>query len=754
MPLVEFLTKFLQSRFRLVLITGLLALLALAVLGCTHVWVESDIDKMLRTPDPVLEEFESRFPITDDDLYVILKSEADLLQPSVVTAIRQIHNELNSIEGITETRSLLSLRSKRKARRYLFPLLKDDSTQADQWPAARAAILAHPLAVGHLISQDRKATVIATRIDPLLDDEAQIRPLIERMQAVVTKHLPGHEHEIDSIITGFPALHAEMSQLLKRDQRTFTTCGILIGAIIGYWLFRSLTALVIVGAGPVIGALMTLGLAGATNIPITVMNTIMPVIVIVVGYADSVHLMLDIRHQLTLEPPPRAIALSIRKLWLPCLLTSLTTAIGFGSLSISTVGAVREFGMLTAFGCLVNFFMVQLVVAIFSSYFPQQIQATSIDNAAHQEKFHTFCSQLATFVDRRPKRLAIGGLLSTLVFGLLCFSLRSQNRLADSLPAESTAIQSYAVMERQFGGASSVYFVLDWVPPLRINSPEVLDKLAVVQEILANEPQLGQPLSLLDMLQSLPGKTGRSERYREQFAALQQVPAEYLTPFLNTQYRQATIATRTTDIGADAVLKIVQRVEKQLAAIQDNHPGVTVTVTGPAISLSRSFIKLIRDLGWSLLLATCLIFLLMSFLFRSLSLGLASTLPNAFALLGAGASLVLTNTPLQFVSVLCFTVCLGISVDDTIHFLMRYQWHRKHGFANRPAVLESIREVGPALMVTTCVFVAGYAVTLLSYIPSMQTFGWLSALSLSLAVIADVLFLPAVVLWLMKEESN
>jgi predicted RND superfamily exporter protein len=278
-----------------------------------------------------------------------------------------------------------------------------------------------------------------------------------------------------------------------------------------------------------------------------------------------------------------------------------------------------------------------------------------------------------------------------------------------------------------------------------------LETLANVTDELAAEPQLGPPLSLLDLLKSLPGNTTKAQHYRQQFAQLRHIPVEYLSAFLNVDRRQTVIATRIKDIGAGSLNVIVDRLEQRLA---DNPiEGVKTTIVGPTVTMSRTFLQLIQDLGASLLLATVLIFALMTVLFRSFSLGLISTLPNALALMGSAAILVLADTPLQFVSVLCFTVCLGISVDDTIHFLMRYLWHRREGENSPDAALHSMREIGPALLVTTCVFVGGHAVVLLSYIPALRMFAWLSCISLTLALVGDIIFLPAFVIWLTRRHS-
>ena len=746
--------KFLQSRWRMVALVTITAVVGLLTTdGMLRLRIESDIDKLFRTPDPTMDRFKQRFSLTDDDVYIILQSQQDLLQPDVMTTIRDIQIAVGQITGVRDTLSLLSLRSKRRAGRYLLPLLSNAALAPDRWSTTRGEVLQHPLAIGHLVSEDLRATVIAVRIDPNHEEITQLRAIITQLEQVVDQHLGELDprYEMRDMVAGYSPLHGEIHTLMKRDQRIFITGGILLAGIIGWWLFRNLYCVVVVSAGPVMGAVVTLSVMGLFDIPITVMNTITPVIVIVVGYADSVHLTMEIRKQLESDADPsRAIAVAVCRIWLPCFLTSVTTAIGFGSLAISRVVAVREFGEITAFGCLVNFFAVQSILPVLASYWADRIRVP-IESTGRigQERFQTTSNRIASFVHQRVGWLATVGCAITFVSGVLCLSLRSENRLADYLPPASRALESYFVMQDQFGGSGSVYALIEWDESLQINSPTVIDALEQTQQIMSNELRFGPPLSLLDLLHSLPGRTTAAQNYRQQFAHLKLVPREYLRAFVSLEHRQTAIGARIADIGAEALKHVVDSLQPRLDAIERN--GVTTTLVGPTVSMSRSFLELIRDLGWSLALATFLIFLIMSWLFRSLGLGLISALPNALALMGVGAGLVLADTPLQMVSVLCFTICLGISVDDTIHFLLRYLRHRRTGEPTTTATVNSIREIGPALIVSTIVFVGGIALVLLSKIPVLTTFAWLSCLSLMLALIANLFFLPALVIRLSRK---
>lgn len=746
MAVKSFLVRFLESRWRWLVLLLLVCLLVVSSRGVSRLKIETDIDKLLRTPDPILEQFKRDFSITDEDVFVILEGKDDLLEPAVLRTLRAIQQRVTALEGVKETVSLFSLRSKRRAGRYFLPLLTSRTLNEQRWPATRDALLEHPLAVRQLLSEDLRATLIVARLHDGYEEISRTLPLVAKLREVTQSELAKADPKVGlrEIVTGYPVLHAEMYILMKRDQRIFMLGGIAIGGIIAWWLFRNLLAIIAVAAGPVLGALVTVGLSGAFDIPVTILNSIMPVIVIIVGYADSVHLLMEIRHRISHGAPGAvAIANAVGRLWLPCLLTSITTAIGFGSLIFSRVGAVREFGALTATGCLINFIAVQLTLPILATFWARQVARSKSSQA--DEKFQKSCEILAKFVGHWTPWIAMVGCLLIGTAAILCLRLQSENRLADSVPTESSAFQSYLVMEDKFDGAGALYVLIEWDSQLSLNSPQVMKTLANVTDLLATEP-LGPPLSLLDVLNSLPGETTQAQGYRQQFAHLQHIPGEYLRTFLNLDRRQTAIATRVKDIGAGTLKVIVDRLEQRLAA--NPMEGVKTTIVGPTVTMSRTFIQLIRDLAGSLLLATVMIFALMTVLFRSFSLGLISTLPNALALMGSAACLVLADTPLQFVSVLCFTVCLGISVDDTIHFLMRYLWHRREGEDSYGATLHSLREIGPALLVTTCVFVGGHAVVMFSYIPALRMFAWLSCISLILALVGDIVFLPAFVIWL------
>ena len=300
--MLDFTSYFLRSRWRFVALSSVLALIGLSVVGVSRLSIESDIDKLFRTPDPTLDEFKQRFALTDDDIFVLLQSPRDLLQPSVLRMIREVQADISDLGPVRETISLLSLRSKRRAGRYLLPVLSSASMTESRWPASRETVLKHPLAVGHLISSDQRTTVIVVRVKPEHEEASRVLSLATQIEEIVDRRLPEADPQLElrRTVSGYAPFHAEMYVLMKRDQRMFIVGGIVLGSLIGLWLFRNVTCVFILNASSV-GVVMTLGAMGLLEIPITVMNTVIPVIVIIVGFADAVHLLMEIRRRLEVD---------------------------------------------------------------------------------------------------------------------------------------------------------------------------------------------------------------------------------------------------------------------------------------------------------------------------------------------------------------------------------------------------------------------------------------------------------------------
>jgi predicted RND superfamily exporter protein len=227
---------------------------------------------------------------------------------------------------------------------------------------------------------------------------------------------------------------------------------------------------------------------------------------------------------------------------------------------------------------------------------------------------------------------------------------------------------------------------------------------------------------------------------------LELLPPPLKRAYYQPERRSAMIGFRLQDIGIASYGPVFIRIEQELAEIQRAHPNFRLSLSGNAVWRWKNLYQIVVDLAFSLGTASVIIFGVLAIVYRSLRLGLISIIPNIFPLAATGFLLWLIGQNLEIVSVCAFTVCLGIAVDDTIHFLTRYQEVEATTDSRREAIRKAFISVGTALIMTTVVLVIGFSTALLSDSRDHRIFAMMGILTISTALFADLIFLPALLL--------
>jgi predicted RND superfamily exporter protein len=292
----------------------------------------------------------------------------------------------------------------------------------------------------------------------------------------------------------------------------------------------------------------------------------------------------------------------------------------------------------------------------------------------------------------------------------------------------------------------SSYVVVEWPEQHKLSSHQVLQAVADVHTILGDERDLGSPFSVLNVLAALPHRRGQ---LAGAVPYLSRVPPELRATLVQPDLRKVAVRVQTPDSGCRALKPVFERIEAKVQALlREKHAGFRISLTGSPVVAARNIRLVIVDLCRSLTLASVIIFGVMTIVFRSVRRGLISVLPNAFPLAAAAALLVfLRDSALEMSSVITFSVCLGIAVDDTIHFISRFDRELKAGREVPEAVQQSVAKVGAALVVTTLTLLGGFGAGVFSELPALRSFAVLSCAALTAALFADVLILPALLVW-------
>lgn len=663
------------------------------------------------------------------------------------------------MDGIGSVHSLYSARSKRRVGRYLLPVMTGDLSSPERLEQARQELRQHPLVQGRMLSEDERSTLVVARLDENQDDVVQIEPVLSRINGVLAGCT--NDTSVTATVTGVPAIRVEVIRTVKRDQVVFAGIGLLLATGIAWLLFRNWSTLVIVVAAPVLGVVGTLGLLGWVGENLNVVNSVLVPLILVIGFMDAVHLMFHIRGQRKRgRTRYDAVRSALREIGPACLLTSLTTGIGFGSLVFSGDEVIRRFGLACAAGTTVTLLAVLLVVPLLAgtplgdacgkSCSPRvplaRFLARWLDKSRSKKRRRTSARKLRGRIvygaTKFPRVIAGAAVLCTVGMFVLSLNLKSDYRYAENLPTGGPVSQALERCEAAFGGSSTVQVVVQYPQDHGLRTAELHEVVEEVHGVLRQQPLTQSPVSIRSVLMSLPGE---GENPRSRLSELRYVPREDLSRFVLPDQRRLTVAAPVPDKGAAELQPAFEDIQRQLAQIEALHPGYRLQLTGlPVLSAARSRC-MIDGLAKSLALASVAIFVVIAVTFRSLRLGLISIVPNAFPLVATGALLMTLGQPLQYTSALVFNVCLGVAVDDKIHFLARYRRAVQRGDSTCRSIHRTLHRIAPVLLTTTILMVAGISVPLLSAVPTIRLFAGLSCWALVWALCGDLVLLPALV---------
>ncbi|MDP7206633.1 MAG: efflux RND transporter permease subunit, partial [Pirellulaceae bacterium] len=208
------------------------------------------------------------------------------------------------------------------------------------------------------------------------------------------------------------------------------------------------------------------------------------------------------------------------------------------------------------------------------------------------------------------------------------------------------------------------------------------------------------------------------------------------------------------DLGIAQYQPVFERVTNRFKQLDRDHAGITFHLTGEPVRRSDALYQIVMDLVKSLGTASLIIFVVLTLVYRSLRLGLLTIIPNMFPLVFTGAVLAFSGQPLNVAAVCSFTVCLGIAVDDTIHFLTRYQIERQNGKGVEESLRRSFRTVGTVLVTTTLILVSGFSTVLFSDLAGHRAFALMAVCTIAAALVGDLLFLPAMLNWFRGKDRD
>ena len=515
-----------------------------------------------------------------------------------------------------------------------------------------------------------------------------------------------------------------------------------------WFLFRQLSWVLLPIVCCATSVVMTVGLLAALNFKVTVISANVFALQIILSLAMIIHLIVHYQ-ELVLKHShwshQQLVFATIKEKIKPCFYAGLTTTIGFGSLIFSGVQPVISFGWMMVVAMLVSF-IVSLV------FFPALLLAIFNKQAfvKQHKKIENGMSATASFVKARPKSIIFTSLLLTLVGILGCFNLSAENSFLNYFSESTDVRKELSFIDQEFGGSTPFDLLLD-IPDEQIKSGLVISASTVqtitaIQNMLAKQQAIGAITSIADFTKIAQVVNAKPLTEYELTALYKSLDTELqqalFGAYFSEKKQQIRISMRVQDSTQDLNrADLLAKIHQELANI--GIPKQQYTLTGLFILYQDVLSRLVDSQVLTILIVYAAMAVTLMIIFSSIKVAWIALVPNIITTSVIMGILGIFAIPLDLMTITIAAVAMGISMDDTIHYIHRYLAELKREPNNEKAwVKRTNLSVGYALIYTTTVIVIGFGSLVFSnFVPSML-FGLLTSIAMVVALLTDITTLP------------
>lgn len=717
-------------------------ILAITAVTLFFSWQIKDLSFKTTIYDLVIEDhqeyagyqaFKKQFG-SDEIIRVVIKTE-DVFDSPTFSRIDGFSDQCALISGIKRVISL--------------PGIKRDIDRSGTMPLDAFKAIVSPVQVfsKNLISGDHRTTAITL----VLESDSDKDRIIRDVNALI-RSLP---RNLSAYQIGIPLISKAMADYTRQDFLSLPIVTLLVICMILWLLYKSMAGIFLPVATVVIAMIWTFGLMAMTGSHLSMLTMIVPVFLIAVGTAYCLHVQTEFR-AVAAENAADAVKKVFGYQSFPIVLAVITTVAGIGSLMINRITAIREFSLFACFG------MVSLMIVLLT-FFPAVLSLLPLPSPASKKNKNRLDRLLEAFLQKiiyinlTQQKAAIGVIgLMTVICAAGIFFIRVETSPVDFFKPDTPASRHFHDIYHHLSGSFPVNAVVAGKTEYAFEDLENIKKLVRIQRHMETLDGVDKTVSFADYLMLV---NYTMNQYDKSYYALPQeafelrmlinnfkvvLGADFLNRFMSQDFSKANILMLTHISSSTDFLKTENKLQDYFQT--EGLQSFTLDVTGLGMVIAASSHLLTTGQVKSLSISLVLIFAIMVFLFLSGKVGLIALLPNIFPILINFGIMGWMGIELSVATSLIASIAIGLAVDDTIHYLVRYNREFKKDLDKDRALSDTIMSVGKPIIFTTLTIGIGFSVLLFSHFQPTSIFGMMMMVTLFSALVGDLILLPVLMM--------
>ena len=760
-------------RFRAPILFVLLILTVIMGLFASKAKMKYDMGSAIPIDNPKYIEhlnFKKMFG-EDGTMMVVGFDQQNVFEPTFFNEFKAWQQEIKKIDGVDNMLCIPTAINVRKQETDSTSKLVAEPifTDTKNLDSSIKEFLNLPLYKNLLYNPETHSYLTAIYLNKIKVKTADRMRIIQDIETTTEKF--SKKTNTDIHYSGLPFIRTKFSLSVQYEMKLILIASLLLTAFILFLFFRSFSTVLFSVLVVFAGVLWAVGLLYLMDYRISILTALIAPLIVVIGIPNCIYFLNKYHTQFALLNNKKDALISmVERMGIVTLFTNLTAAIGFGVFYFTKSQLLKEFGLIAGVSILVVFFISLFSIPAIFSY----LKAPETKHTKYLE--NKFLSAVLLKFDywvlNHKKYVTVFWTCMVLVSLLGIMKLKTLGFIVDDLPKQNKIYTDLNYFEKNFHGVMPLEIVVDTKKKNGATTLATLQKLDQLCASLGDYKQIAKPLSMVEAIkfarQAYYDGDSSSYGVPNSFDVAFLLPylrmksdsakssqfSQLISSFVDSSKRYARISVGIEDVGSEKLPLILNDIQQKANAIFDT-TRYKVTFTGTSIVFlegSRFIINSLRD---SLLLALLMIVFCMIFLFRSWRIVIISLITNMIPLAITAGVMGFFNINLKPSTVLVFSIALGIAIDVTIRFLVNYKQDLpKYNYDIPTTIKATIQETGISIIYTSLILSAGFIVFLVSQFDGTKALGYLTALTLFMAMITNLTILPALLVWFDKQKKG